>query len=134
MLENISFIFNLLLSLRFGPPPTLLPRSLADLETTTLRRWRRGHRDLDDAFAERCPRLFRDRADRKRDDTKEAAVAALAVIEALAFLFALPAAFAVNRHGIVANVDRHLVFFQAREIHVDAQLVVLLRQLDLWGP
>src|SRR5688572_28089455 len=84
-------------------PPTLLPRSLADLETTTLRRWRSGHRDLEDAFAERCPRLFRDRADRKRDDTKEAAVAALAVIEALALLFALPPAFAVNRHRIVAD-------------------------------
>src|SRR5687767_12660651 len=84
----------------------LLLGSLGDLEATTLRRRRRGHRDFEHAIVEVRLRLFGDRAFGQRHDATEAAVAPLASIVPLAFLFLLALAFTLNRDGIIGDVHR----------------------------
>src|SRR5687767_2030929 len=88
------------------PYALLLRAAVTDLETTAAgRRRRRGHGHLEHAVAEGRLRLVGHGARRQRNDSTEAAVAALALVVALALLFVLGLPFPLNRHGVLGQID-----------------------------
>src|SRR5262245_59224016 len=89
----------------------LLSGSFAYLDATTLRFRRHRHGDFEYTIAEVRLGLLGDCSLRKRNHTIEAAVSALASIEALAFFLALVTALTLNRHGVLVDLNGDVVPF-----------------------
>src|SRR5262245_1111546 len=95
---------------------------------------RRLQRDLEDAVAERRLGAGGDGAFGQRNRSVEAAVVALAPVPTLAILLVLFLAFALQDHGVVADLDADVLFLHAREIGVDHELVAAAPHVDLRRP
>src|SRR5512144_1773836 len=107
--------------------------STLDLNSASLRRLlgRERHAHLENSVLVRRRHLFLGHAFRKRNATRETAIAKLTAVAALRLLLRLLAAFRADVQRAILHRDLHvLVRIDARQLGPDDQLVALHRLLD----